>query len=239
MNMKIEELRVGTRLPIPRVGWCFAALLAVSCASESYNTVETRSVATQGTSYNGPVYTVAIGKFNNKSTYMRGIFSDGTDRLGNQAKTILKTHLTQTGRFRVVDRDNMDEIARESKLGGKAQKLSGASVVLTGEVTEFGRKVTGDKLIFGILGRGKKQTAYAKVSINVVDVETSEVLFATQGAGEYHLSDREIIGTGGTSSYDSTLNGKVLDFAIVETVNKLVAGLENREWSPGARPLAR
>ena len=108
MNMKIEELRVGTRLPIPRVGWCFAALLAVSCASESYNTVETRSVATQGTSYNGPVYTVAIGKFNNKSTYMRGIFSDGTDRLGNQAKTILKTHLTQTGRFRVVDRDNMD-----------------------------------------------------------------------------------------------------------------------------------
>lgn len=238
MNTKPGERCSGTRLPILRVGWCCAAFLAVSCASESHNTVETRTVATKGTPYSGPVYTVAIGKFNNRSTYMQGIFSDGANRLGNQARTILKTHLSQTGRFRVVDRVNMDEIAHESKLGGRDQKVSSARVVLTGEVTEFGRKITGDKVIFGIVSRGKKQTAYAKVAINVVDVETSEVLFATQGAGEYHLTDREIIGTGGTSGYDSTLNGKVLDFAIVETVNKLVAGLENREWSAGPIPVA-
>ena len=35
------------------------------------------------------------------------------------------------------------------------------------------------------------------------------------------LSTREVVGFGETSSYDSTLNGKVLDLAIREGVDKL------------------
>jgi len=34
------------------------------------------------------------------------------------------------------------------------------------------------------------------------------------------------------SSYDSTLNGKVLDLAIREAVNRLVEGLEQGKWKP-------
>ena len=86
--------------------------------------------------------------------------------------------------------------------------------------------------MFGILGRGKTQVAYSKVSINVVNVLTSEVVFSVQGAGEYALSNREIIGFGGTASYDSTLNGKVLDLAIREAVNRLVEGIERGAWKP-------
>lgn len=63
--------------------------------------------------------------------------------------------------------------------------------------------------------------------MNVVNVQTSEVVFSSQGAGEYELSNREIIGFGGTASYDSTLNGKVLDLAIREAVNNLVTGIQN------------
>jgi len=51
-----------------------------------------------------------------------------------------------------------------------------------------------------------------------------------QGAGEYELSNREIIGFGGTAGYDSTLNGKVLGLAIREAVNNLVNGLESGAW---------
>ncbi|MDQ2308766.1 CsgG/HfaB family protein, partial [Pluralibacter gergoviae] len=72
----------------------------------------------------------------------------------------------------------------------------------------------------------------AKVALNVVNVRTSEVVFSSQGAGEYELSNREIIGFGGTASYDSTLNGKVLDLAIREAVNNLVAGIDNGSWNP-------
>ena len=37
-------------------------------------------------------------------------------------------------------------------------------------MTEFGRKEVGDRQLFGILGRGKTQVAYAKVNLNVVNV---------------------------------------------------------------------
>ena len=74
--------------------------------------------------------------------------------------------------------------------------------------------------------------AYSKVNLNVVDVLTSEVVFSTQGAGEYALSDREVLGFGGASGYDSTLNGKVLDLAIREAVNRLVEGVEQGKWKP-------
>jgi curli biogenesis system outer membrane secretion channel CsgG len=207
-------------------------LFLASCATETSTTVAPKQVTSAGTSYSGPKNPISVGKFDNRSTFLRGLFSDGVDRLGSQAKTILVTHLQQSNRFVVLDRENMTEIQQEAKLRNKDQKLKGAQFVLTGDVTEFGRKETGDQQLFGILGRGKTQVAYSKVSINVVNVLTSEVIFSVQGAGEYALSNREIIGFGGTASYDSTLNGKVLDLAIREAVNRLVEGIERGAWKP-------
>jgi curli biogenesis system outer membrane secretion channel CsgG len=205
------------------------ALLAsslASCATESHRVVATDSVATAYAPYSGPVTPLSVGKVANASPYMRGIFTSG-DQLGDQAKTILQTHLAQTGRFDVLDRRNRGELEFESQTSGQAQALAGARYVVTGEVTEFGRKTTGDQQLFGILGRGKKQIAYSKVSLNVVDVKTSRVVAAIQGAGEYELGSREVLGTGGTSGYDSTLNGKVLNLSIMDAVNKFVADLES------------
>ena len=207
-------------------------LFLASCATETSTTVAAKQVTSAGTSYSGPKNPISVGKFDNRSTFLRGLFSDGVDRLGSQAKTILVTHLQQSNRFVVLDRENMTEIQQEAKLRNKDQKLQGAQFVLTGDVTEFGRKETGDQQLLGILGRGKTQVAYSKVSINVVNVLTSEVIFSVQGAGEYALSNREIIGFGGTASYDSTLNGKVLDLAIREAVNRLVEGIERGAWKP-------
>ncbi|MEB8194493.1 CsgG/HfaB family protein [Raoultella terrigena] len=211
-----------------------SALLLAGCATESSRSVEVAKVETAQTVWQGQRSLIAVGKFDNRSSYMNGIFSDGVDRLGNQSKTILVTHLQQTGRFNVLDRSNMDEIKTEANISGKGQALKGATYVITGDVTEFGRKETGDRALFGILGRGKSQVAYAKVALNVVNVKTSEVVFTTQGAGEYELSNREVLGFGGTASYDSTLNGKVLDLAIRESVNNLVAAIGNGTWNPGS-----
>jgi curli biogenesis system outer membrane secretion channel CsgG len=202
------------------------------CASESSQSLAVAQVATAGQPYAGPRAPIAIGKFDNRSSYMRGIFSDGIDHIGSQAKTILITHLQQTNRFRVLDRDNMEEIRQEAGLQNKQQKLKGADYVITGDVTEFGRKEVGDVELFGILGSGKKQVAYAKVALNVVDTSTSEVVYSVQGAGEYTLSNREIVGFGGTASYDSTLNGKVLDLAVREAVQKLVGAIDAGTWQP-------
>ena len=207
-----------------------AILALTGCATESSRSLVTAQVSSATSVYSGPRTPISIGKFDNRSSYMRGLFSDGVDRLGGQSKTILTTHLQQSNRFSVLDRDNMSETRQEAGLSGQAQKLQGADYIVTGDVTEFGRKEVGDHQLFGILGKGKSQSAYAKVSLNIVKTQTAEVVYSVQGAGEYSLSNREIIGFGGTASYDATLNGKVLDLAIREAVEKLVAGIDAGAW---------
>jgi curli biogenesis system outer membrane secretion channel CsgG len=215
----------------------FFAVLMLCSLNAWAATEESRVIAPQQTAaatrtYNGARQPISVGKFDNRSSFMRGVFSDGVDRLGSQAKTILISHLQQTNRFAVLDRDNMAEIRQEAKIGKSRQSIRGARYVVTGDVTEFGRKVVGDHQLFGILGRGKEQIAYAKVTLNVVDVETSEVVYSSQGAGEYSLSNREVIGFGSTASYDATLNGKVLDLAIRQAVDGLANGIDAGAWRP-------
>lgn len=202
------------------------ASMLVSCATESHHAVVPEKVESYRSNYTGERTTLVVGNFQNRSNYMNGLFSSDVDQLGNQAKTILKTHLQQTNRFKIVDRENMEQLQQEAKLSGIHQNISGARYVLSGGVTEFGRKEVGDRQLFGILGRGKEQVAYAKVSLTIVDVINSNIIYSTQGGGEYALSNREIVGFGGTSGYDATLNGKVLNFAITEVVNNLVRDID-------------
>lgn len=223
-HTKSSRIRLFTLLII-----C-TGLISGCAATTSSRVVETPTVASYNTSYSGPKSKLVVGKFANRSAFQNGVFSTGVDRLGGQAKTTLMSHLQQTNRFSVLDRDNMATLQSEAQRAGTQQSVAGAKFVITGDVTEFGRKAVGDKQLFGILGKGKSQIAYAKVTLNVVDVTTSEVVYSVQGAGEYSLSEREVIGFGSTASYDATLNGKVLDLAIREVVNKLVTGIESGSW---------
>ena len=209
----------------------FSFLLLGCEAQQSHKVLETNKVVTQGTSYNGAKAPLVVGNFENKSSYMQGLFTVDTNQLGDQAKTILKSHLQQSNRFKVVDRETLAQNKREAELSGLKQTITGARYTVSGAVTEFGRKATGDKQLFGILGSGKKQIAYAKVTLNIVDVANSEIIYSVQGAGEYALSSREVVGFGSTASYDATLNGKVLDLAITEAVNNLVLDLDKGAWS--------
>ena len=213
-----------------------AALFTLAgCATESSRSLQIEKVQSAATPYAGMRLPVSVGKFDNRSNFMRGVFSDGADRLGSQAKTTLVAHLQQSQRFSVFVRDNMTETGQEAKLQGASQTLRGAAYVVTGDISEFGRKEVGDQQLFGLLGRGKTQVAYAKVTLNVVNSLTSEIVFSARGAGEYELSNREVLGFGGTAGYDATLNGKVLDLALREAVNNLVAGKDAGQWGTEVR----
>src|SRR3954465_2730189 len=105
--MKASKFRLAMSLIL--VGMTFGG-----CATETNHVVETHQVESAARPYSGPKSTVVVGKFDNRSSFMSGIFSHGIDCPGGQAKTILITHLQQTGRFSVVDRDNLEEIKREA-----------------------------------------------------------------------------------------------------------------------------
>jgi len=209
-----------------------AILGFTGCTFESNRTLEATTTKASKTHYQGKKALIAIGRFDNKSNYGRGIFSDGIDRVGSQAQTVLITHLQQTGRFSVLDRANISMMEKEKAFENKQTNIKGARFLIAGDVTEFGRKTVGDREFFGILGKGKRQIAYSKVMLNVVDTTTSEVVYSASGAGEYQLSEREILGFGSRAGYDPTLTGKVLDLAIREAVDGLTAGIDSGHWQP-------
>src|SRR5512134_3690676 len=104
-----------------------AVVVLAGCATESHRTVEVARVQAAAAPYAGVRVPISVGKFDNRSSYMRGVFSDGVDRLGSQAKTTLIAHLQQSQRFSVLDRDNMTETSQEARLQGTSQTLRGAS----------------------------------------------------------------------------------------------------------------
>lgn len=213
-----------------------AVLGGYGCATETSRSLEVAKTVSAATPFHGARVPISVGKFDNRSGFMRGIFTDGVDRLGSQAKTTLIAHLQQSQRFNVLDRDNLAETKQEAQFKSQAQTIRGADFVLTGDISEFGRKDVGDRQLFGLLGRGKAQVAYAKITLNIVNILSSEVVYSARGAGEYELSNREVVGFGGTAGYDATLNGKVLDLAMREAVDNLVKGLDGGQWSArGAR----
>ena len=222
----------GIMKAITRAAACVALAALSGCATEQHRVIEAPKVQSAQQPYRGAKALVAIGKFDNRSSFMRGIFTDGADHLGAQAKTILVSHLQQSLRFNVLERENLAESRQEAGFKGQSLQTKGADFVITGAVAEFGRKEVGDQQLFGLLGRGKSQIAYAKVTLNVVNAQTSEVVYSASGSGEYSLSQREVIGFGGTAGYDATLNGKVLDLAIREAVDRLVTGVDGGALRP-------
>ena len=226
-------MKIDTLAKSLAIGVSVSVLMLTGCATQqSSRVIESPKVESYNTAYNGEKSKVVVGKFVNRSSFQNGIFSNGTDRLGSQAKTILISHLQQTNRFSVLDRDNMQLLAEETGYAGKEQTIAGGRYVITGDVTEFGRKTEGDRQLFGLLGKGKSQIAYSKVTLNIVDTQSTEVVFSVSGAGEYSLSEREVIGFGSTAGYDATLNGKVLELSIREAINNLVKGIESGQWQP-------
>ena len=111
-NVKENDCRDRLRKP----------LLLSGCAKESSRSLEVAKVTTWNTPYHGARSPISVGKFDNRSSYMNGVFSDGVDRLGNQSKTILITHLQQTGRFNVLDRSNMAELQNEASIKEPARR---------------------------------------------------------------------------------------------------------------------
>jgi curli biogenesis system outer membrane secretion channel CsgG len=94
-----------------------------------------------------------------------------------------------------------------------------------GSVVELGRDTTGG---VWLLGKEKTQRARARVVLRLVDPKTGQVFYSQEGAGEASLSASSTLGFGGAAGFDSTLEGKAIDAAIVNMINNVVSTLDAR-----------
>lgn len=171
---------------------------------------------------------VAIARFSNETKYGQSFFIDkDNDRIGKQAVDILSSKLLETDKFILLERADLEKINKELALEDYTPLKNMADFLIIGSVTEFGRKDTGE---VGIFSRTKKQTAFAKVHVRLVDVYSGEVIYSEEGMGEAYAEAGTVFGIGGQSGYDSTLNDKALEAAITNLSSNIIENLLDKEW---------
>lgn len=219
------------------------ALLAALCAC-----TPTRSIR-EGVDDRGPAIVaaplpegermkIAVGRFTNESTYGAGLFTDQSgDRLGKQAADLLSNRLVETQRFVVLERPDIGRLQTEARLMGLSEaefreSLVGVDALIIGSVAELGRETTGRSWF---VGRSKQQRARARVVLRLVDPRTGEIFYTQEGSGEATIEATSTLGFGGSAGWDSTLDGKAIDAAIVNMMNNVTRTLDERRERGGTR----
>jgi len=174
---------------------------------------------------------IGVVDFENKTTY-------GANRLGTSASDILITELAKSGKFIVVERDKMDKLMAEQKLGmtgaidpntaAKVGKILGLNAIVTGSISQFGEETEGSEYL---ITQSKSQVVKCTVDIRVVDAETGQVLYADSGSGLSKKHTGGVLGLGTRAGYDETLEGDALRAAIVKFTNNIVEQVEKKPWS--------
>ena len=229
------------RLPVTLTLLLAGSVLLSGCVSRAIN----ESVADKGPQIIiAPLppserMTIAVGRFTNESVYGSGLFTDESgDRIGKQAADLLAKHLLSTQRFTVVERIDIGKLKNEATLmgtneAGFKQNLKGVDALILGSVVELGRETTTSGWL---IGKEKIQRARARVVLRLADPKTGELFYTQEGSGDATMSATSTLGFGGTAGFDSTLEGKAIDAAIVNLMNNVVNTLDARRASAKKLP---
>ncbi len=173
---------------------------------------------------------IAVGRFTNETRLAKSFLSEGSDtpqRISKAANDILSAKLAQTKRFILIERQDELALDKEQKISNIDSYKIPADYLILGSITEFGRKNTGNT---GLIDRTKKQTAYAKVSLRIVDTRTGLVIFGQEGAGEAASETATTLGMGSQAGFDESLTDKAIDAAIGSVIQNLVYKLASDPW---------
>ena len=171
---------------------------------------------------------VAIARFTNETKYGQSFFIDkNNDRIGKQAVDILSSKLVETGKFILLERADLDKITKELNMENYKPLKNMADYLIVGSVTEFGRKDQGK---VGIFSRTKRQIAFAKVHVRLIEVRTGQILYSEEGEGEAFSEAGSVFGVGERAGYDSAINDKALDAAITNLASNIIENLLDRPW---------
>ncbi len=171
---------------------------------------------------------IALGRITNETNYGQSLLRDrNDDPLGKQVTDLMSKALTSSGAYLVFERPDIGRLNAESRLMGTNLNIVGVDALIIGSLTEFGRKTMGAT---GFASSSKRQVAFAKVDIRVVDVSTGHVFFAASGAGEASTETASTFGFGSQASYDGTLNDAAIRQAVSEAVSRLSVEMSSRPW---------
>ncbi|GHS95065.1 hypothetical protein AGMMS50276_09360 [Synergistales bacterium] len=152
---------------------------------------------------------------------------------------MMTTELYNSGIFSLMEREKLDYIADEIRLGQSGLmdsstapavgKLKGAQYTMTGAVTLYHYNAKGGAVVLpGIAGGAAGKTAYVTLDIRVINNETSEVVYAAAEQGSAKREAAGIITKFGGFAQGSY--GGILASATRNAVMKHVEAMEEYDW---------
>ena len=215
-----------------KILFCFATVVIISSCSTHQKVVQVEPQVQEIPQEKEEVSLkrkVAIARFSNETQYAKGIFYEKeNDPIGKQANDILSTKLAASGKFILLERENLENIENDLKMAGNdGYSKVGADYVIIGSVTEYGRKTIGDVNAFS---RSKSQIVYAGVSVRLIDVSTGQIIYSEEAKGEAETTNKTVMGMGEHADYDASLNDKAISVAISKLVENIVNNCMNRPW---------
>ncbi len=159
-------------------------------------------------------------------------------RVGFGLSKMLTTAMFETGRFRLVERNQeaLDNIIKEQWLGqtgavdsgtaAQAGRLVGAEAVVFGEVTEFGIRKTG--VFLGFAGQRNITTRIA-FDVKMVDTSTGELVGVASGVGSTTTTTAGVfmLWEQGVEQFDQTTVGQSSRKALYRIAERLARQYED------------
>lgn len=208
--------------------------------------------------YSGPKKRIAVMDFEDKVPrqgerigLMQLLWGGGpaqSSSIGTGMSDMLTTALMQTGRFLVVERQNLEDVLKEQQLGAsgmvneqtsaKVGDLVGAQILIRGAVTEFQEKTGGSAGGFALpkFGIGvKTASAHVAIDIKIYDVTTGVVLDAKNISKEIKESGLAMAANVhgikfGGAEFQKTPVGKAVRECINEAVEYVTIRMDKVAW---------
>lgn len=174
---------------------------------------------------------IAVIEFKNKADN-QWWYSGGAEA----AQDVFVTELVKSGKFRVVEREQLEALMQEKNLtlsgdvdpasAVRIGKLLGVNYLLTGAVTEYGATDSGAhgsgvRRLPGF--SAGKRTFVAAMNARLIDTSTGEVVWADEARGEDASVRVSVGGFGGGVDHDSRMFDKVMKPVIQQLTASLKA----------------
>lgn len=183
---------------------------------------------TQEETYTGLKRRVAIARFTDETRRGSSFFVDSNyDRIGKQASDILSARLSDSGRFLMFERTDLNQVIAEQNYANLEPNRVGADFLIIGSVSEFGHSNVSET---GIFTRNRIQEATATVNVRLVDTTSGQIVFSQEASGQARAEASTTFGVGERAAFDTALADRAVSAAISQLVSNLMENLMDKPW---------
>jgi curli biogenesis system outer membrane secretion channel CsgG len=187
-------------------------------------------------------YKIAVMPFEDGSIQDR--WWNNNWELGKGVSDELVTTLLETGKFRLIEREQLDKVLAEqdfgtsgrvdSKTAAEIGRILGVRYLVMGRITEFTFKSSGGGAISFLKGGGlgiKTTTSRVVLDARMVDTQTAEILTGVKGKGEKKQTNLGIIYDWNAMAFGSDEFRKTdIGIALRDAVSKVAEGLAEKAY---------